>query len=67
MDHDSVRDSCFVNGAETETTAVLEMRRFFVTAQATDIRSGVRVQLLVCRVCSRRWYSGDTPRLAIAA
>jgi len=34
---------------------------------AIDMHSGIRVELLVCRSCSRRWYGGDTPRLAIAA
>lgn len=34
---------------------------------ATDLHSGATVQLLVCRSCSRRWFPGDKPRLAIAA
>jgi hypothetical protein len=32
---------------------------------AIDLHHGVAVQLLVCRSCSRRWYPGDRPRLAI--
>lgn len=34
---------------------------------AIDMHSGVRVQQVVCRSCSRRWYAGDTPMLALAA
>ena len=33
---------------------------------AIDLHYGVAVQLLVCRSCSRRWYPGDKPRLAIS-
>lgn len=68
IDDDSVHGLCSVNEGQKGATAGDGYAHGTLWPKtAIDVHSGVSVQLLVCRSCSRRWYSGDRPRLAIAA